>query len=157
MLQLYVYLLVSVMTCLSARFETKAYPMIHTMPKLLIMALVSFGVMLASTQLYAKDPRPNVLLIIVDDLNTTVSAYGHDYMVTPNLDRLADDGVLFERAYTQQPVCSASRASFLTGLRPGSAGVNYPYSEYFVHEVLPRFPYGIGLLQVPRILRPTLR
>ncbi len=101
---------------------------------------ITLGVMLTAASLSAQQERPNVLFIIVDDLNTTITAYGHENMVTPNIDNLADQGTLFERAYTQQPVCSASRASFLTGLRPETAGVNYPYSEYFVQEVLPKHP-----------------
>lgn len=83
--------------------------------------------------------RPNVLLIVVDDLNTDIRAYGHEHMVTPNLDRLAAMGVLFERCYAQQAVCAASRASFLTGLRPETAGADYPYSAYFVNHVLPTY------------------
>jgi iduronate 2-sulfatase len=84
--------------------------------------------------------QPNVVVIVVDDLNPMLGAYGYSHMVTPNFDRLADEGVLFERAYVQQPVCSASRASFLTGLRPETVGVDYPYSEYFVDEILRQFP-----------------
>lgn len=84
--------------------------------------------------------KPNVLFIVVDDLNTTLGAYGSDFMKTPNIDRLAENGVLFKHAYVQQAICAASRASFLTGLRPRTAGVNYPYSEYFVHEITPNYP-----------------
>ena len=52
-------------------------------------------------------------------------------MKTPNFDRLAKMGMQFNRAYVQQAVCSASRASLLTGCRPDSTGVNYPYSPWF--------------------------
>ncbi|GIW78346.1 MAG: iduronate-2-sulfatase [Gemmatales bacterium] len=62
--------------------------------------------------------RPNVLFIAVDDLRPHTKAYGVSYAVTPNLDRLARQGMLFERAYCQVPVCGASRSSLLTGLRP---------------------------------------
>ncbi len=62
--------------------------------------------------------RPNVLFIAVDDLKPTIGCYGDDLAVTPNLDRLAARGTLFERAYCMQAVCSPSRNGVLTGLRP---------------------------------------
>ena len=55
--------------------------------------------------------QPNVLLIIVDDLRPELGAYGRAHAVSPNIDRLAAEGVLFESAYVQVPVCGASRAS----------------------------------------------
>ncbi|MCA9140216.1 MAG: sulfatase [Planctomycetales bacterium] len=67
--------------------------------------------------------RPNVLFIAVDDLRDTLGCYGNSAVKTPNVDRLASRGVVFERAYVQYPVCNASRSSFLTGLRPDQTGV----------------------------------
>lgn len=68
--------------------------------------------------------KPNVLFIVADDLNCAISPYGDPVAVTPNLDRLAARGLVFERAYCQQAVCNPSRSSFLTGLRPESTGVD---------------------------------
>lgn len=68
--------------------------------------------------LAAAAGRPNVLFIAVDDLRPQLGCYGRAPMHTPNLDRLADQGVLFERAYCMVPTCGASRASLMTGLRP---------------------------------------
>ncbi|MFW6189973.1 MAG: sulfatase [Planctomycetota bacterium] len=62
--------------------------------------------------------RPNVLFIVVDDLRPQLGCYGHQQMVTPHIDRLAERGVTFRRAYCQVPVCGATRASLLTGVRP---------------------------------------
>ena len=64
-----------------------------------------------------------MLLIIVDDLRPQLGAYGFDIMRTPNIDRLAAEGLLFRRAYAQWPVCGPSRASLLSGLRPDNSGV----------------------------------
>jgi uncharacterized sulfatase len=65
----------------------------------------------------AATPRLNVLLILSDDLRDTVGCYGNTAVKTPNLDRLARRGVVFQHAYAQYPVCNPSRTSFMTGLR----------------------------------------
>jgi arylsulfatase A-like enzyme len=59
-----------------------------------------------------------VLLIIIDDLRPELGSFGATHAVSPNIDALAAEGVVFGNAYAQVPVCGASRASFLSGLRP---------------------------------------
>lgn len=67
--------------------------------------------------------KPNVLLICVDDLKPLLGCYGDTLVKSPNIDRLAERGVLFEKAYCNQAVCSPSRNALLTGLRPQSLGI----------------------------------
>lgn len=71
--------------------------------------------------------RPNVILICVDDMNTNISALGGTAL-TPNIDRLAAEGVLFTDAHCNVPVCNASRASFMTGMHADTLKVyaNHP-------------------------------
>ena len=60
----------------------------------------------------------NVLFIIADDLNCDIGVYGNSDVFTPNIDKLASQGVLFENAHVQYPLCGPSRVSLMTGLYP---------------------------------------
>jgi len=64
--------------------------------------------------------KPNVLFIPVDDLRIQLGCYGHRETLSPNIDRLAAEGTLFQRAYCQVPVCGPSRISVMTGIRTNS-------------------------------------
>ncbi|HIF33530.1 MAG TPA: DUF4976 domain-containing protein [Planctomycetaceae bacterium] len=72
---------------------------------------------------FAADGKPNVLLLMADDLNTALSGFGHPQCKTPMLDQLAKSGMRFENMHCQYPVCGASRASLMTGLYPYSNGM----------------------------------
>ncbi len=74
--------------------------------------------------------KPNVLLICVDDLKPTIGCFGDTHAKTPNIDRLAARGMLFEKAFCNQAVCSPSRNALLTSLRPQTLGI-YELSTNF--------------------------
>ncbi len=67
--------------------------------------------------------KPNILFIAVDDLRPELACYGNPIIKSPNIDRIARAGVVFNRAYCQQAVCSPSRSSLLTGARPDTTKV----------------------------------
>jgi iduronate 2-sulfatase len=86
----------------------------------ILQGLAAFG----SLSLRAAAPRkPNFLFFAVDDLRPELGCYGRDYIKSPNIDRIAKQGMVFERAYCQQAVCSPSRTSLLTGTRPDTTKV----------------------------------
>lgn len=73
----------------------------------------------------------NVIVILADDHALKVTgAYGNEMIRTPNIDQLADEGITFSRAYCNAPICSASRASLLTGKYPHATGVNLLFTPF---------------------------
>ena len=67
--------------------------------------------------------KMNVLFVVYDDLRPELGCYGKEQIISPNIDDLARDGILFERAYCQQAVCAPSRASVLSGCRPDTTQI----------------------------------
>ncbi|MCS6852414.1 MAG: sulfatase [Gemmataceae bacterium] len=86
--------------------------------------VIALGMLLAQAPAaLTAEGRLNVLFIISDDLNNFLGCYGDPRAKTPNIDRLAARGVVFERAYCTFPLCAPSRNSMLTGLYPNSTGI----------------------------------
>jgi len=85
-------------------------------------AALTISALLAPPLIFSAE-KMNVLLIISDDMRTELGCYASSLAKTPNIDKLAASGVLFERAYCQFPLCGPSRSSMLTGRTPGTTGV----------------------------------
>ena len=90
--------------------------MIKKIVLLYLLGLVSVGASAAAK-------KPNILFIAVDDLRPELGCYGSDLIKSPHLDKLAAEGMRFDRAYCQQAICGPSRASLMTGCRPETIGV----------------------------------
>jgi arylsulfatase A-like enzyme len=99
-------------------------------------ALILFSSCCVRSSLAAEQPaadhnRYNVLLIAVDDLRPELGCYGSPVAQSPNLDRLAREGVLFTRHYVQVPTCGASRYALLTGRSPARSGVTSNNAAFY--------------------------
>ena len=105
-----------------------------------LLLAASAAVLPVSPIMAEKVDRPNILWILVEDIGLQLGCYGNKSVHTPNLDRLASEGVLFTHAFTSAPVCSASRSSFMTGMYPTSIGAHN-------HRTLPalkkKLPEGV--------------
>jgi iduronate 2-sulfatase len=114
----------------------------NLIPTILLLAILGFG----CEQEQAK--QPNVLFISIDDLNDWEGAMGgNPQAITPNLDRLFDQGLLFTNAHCSQAVCTASRNSLLSGIHPSTSGwysstgaMKRTYDEVMEeHAMLPQY------------------
>ena len=92
-----------------------------------------------------KAAKPNIVIILSDDLACTLGCYGHPLAKTPNLDALARRGVLFERAYCQFPLCNPSRSSMLSGLRPNVTRVTNNEESLYLNRP--------NVMTLPRLFR----
>ncbi len=82
--------------------------------KILLSALIIFSCETKNQDI--DNENLNILFIMADDLNCDLGSYGHSQVISPNIDKLASDGVLFENAHNQFPLCSPSRISLMTGM-----------------------------------------
>ena len=95
-------------------------------PRLFILPILLLACAFLRDASAADATKPNVLLLIVDDLNTWLLGDADRYagkVVAPNIRRLAESGIVFNRAYTAAPVCSPSRTAMLSGVRPWQSGL----------------------------------
>ena len=93
------------------------------MLKILVMIAMSLVLFSCSSNTKPLD-KPNILWICVDDMNDWMNPYGYDLVKTPRINSLAEEGVVFEKAYIPAPVCSAARSAFITGCMQTSYGTH---------------------------------
>ncbi|OHX64504.1 sulfatase [Flammeovirga pacifica] len=82
------------------------------------LGIAVFLMCLFAFQKEKKETKPNILFIAIDDLRPELGCYGAKEVLSPNIDKLAEESIVFNRAYCNVPVCGASRASLLTGILP---------------------------------------
>lgn len=125
--------------------------------RLVVTAFLLFIVVATQAQLCADDAnqqdadgkwhgqRPNILWIMIEDWSTDLSCYGAPLVQTPFIDKLADEGVRFERAYTTSPVCSTSRSAMMAGFHQNYIGAHQ-------HRTKNKKPLPYGIKPIPHLL-----
>ncbi|MCQ0111834.1 sulfatase [Zhouia amylolytica] len=108
--------------------------MIKLKPQYLLIGLLLFICScISKSKEQQQEKKPNILFIAVDDLRPELGCYGNQIIQTPNIDRLANDGVLFSNHYVTVPTCGASRYGLLTGKLP--AAVEDLNNNVMVHKI----------------------
>ena len=109
--------------------------MSQTLKPILFSVLIATGCLTYVTKASPIE-HPNVIFIICDDLNDYVEGFGgHPQTKTPNMARLAEQGVRFTQAHCNAPICGPSRASLFTGIYPHNSGC-YGFTKWDTYEVL---------------------
>jgi len=103
----------------------------------------------AQTAIAADTSRPNILWLVVDDIGCELPLFGEKTIATPNIDRLASEGVLFTNAIVTAPVCSSSRSALITGMYQTSIGAQNHQSGRGEH----RIPLPEGVEPVPAMFQ----
>ena len=111
--------------------------------KILLLTVASTGI-----QSWAEK-QPNILWSVVDDMSANFSRYGEKAIETPNVDKLAEDGLLFTRAYATSPVCSTFRTALITGMYQNSIGAHHHRSGRGKN----RIPLPEGVRPIPEIFQ----
>ncbi|MEM1121295.1 MAG: sulfatase-like hydrolase/transferase [Bacteroidota bacterium] len=93
------------------------------------ITICTFGLLIgcqSSTNSTAKDlPPPNILWITVEDISPQLGCYGDEFADTPNLDRLAKEGILYQNAFASAPVCAVARSGIISGIYASSLGTQH--------------------------------
>ncbi len=124
----------------------------------LILGAVLFQTLIFNSCTEKREP-PNILFVCVDDLRPELGCYGNKHIVSPNIDRLASEGLVFLNHYVQVPTCGASRYSLLTGMLPanrtelGNEAIRQSISkkpeqelpETFIHHLKRNGYYTVGI------------
>ncbi|OVE81729.1 hypothetical protein BVY04_02755 [bacterium M21] len=112
------------------------------------------GMLLLSVVAHAGDiATPNILMIAIDDLRPELKCYGAEHMITPNIDKLAGQGVQFDRAYCQSAACTASRVSAMSEVRPDTSTCYSLKDDFAIRcQVLSTFSSNWANMDMPRLV-----
>lgn len=108
--------------------------------KFLLISTLLFTFNYKAVQAQQAAERPNILWISTEDHNPAIGAYGDEYANTPNLDRLAKEGILYHNAFVPSPICSPARSAIITGMTATSLGTQNLRSIIEIPDVIKTLP-----------------
>jgi N-sulfoglucosamine sulfohydrolase len=129
--------------------KRKLFPRCNSLISCITRQLILCGLLIMITAVHAmaaKAAQPNILWLIAEDMGPALSCYGQKNVSTPNLDRLAQEGVRYEHFYTTAPVCSAARSAFMTGMYQTTIGAHQ-------HRTPDKKPLPEGVRPLPNWMR----
>jgi len=97
--------------------------------KIVLIVAVMVGLFFNESVASTKKGKPNIMWIFIEDASPHISCYGETTIQTPNIDKLADEGIRFENAFVTCPVCSPSRSALVTGMYQTTAGAHNHRSQ----------------------------
>ncbi|WKN42410.1 sulfatase-like hydrolase/transferase [Tunicatimonas pelagia] len=106
----------------------------------LAIALLFLGISCSSPEPTTTERPPNILWITSEDNSPFIGAYGDTFATTPNIDRLATEGVRYTQAFSAAPVCAPSRNALITGMYPNSLGTQHMRSTYAIPDFVRFYP-----------------
>ncbi|MFA3791997.1 sulfatase [Aliiglaciecola sp. SL4] len=109
-----------------------------------VMAVLALS-MSITVHANAAQKQPNIVVFLIDDLRVDLGTYGNNDVISPNIDKIAKQGVKFTKAYAQQAICGPSRVSIMTGLRPETTGL---YSIDRAGRLRPNQPNIVSMPQL---------
>jgi len=126
------------------RFVSPTLAALINMKFILLTALSILFLVFANSSALAADTRPNILWITIEDWSPDLSCYGTKGIHTPNVDRLASEGIRYERAFTTSPVCSTSRSAMMSGFHQNYIGAHQ-------HRTDDKKPLPFGIRPIPHL------
>jgi len=123
-----------------------------TQCKFQVLWLGLLVVSLASSVLAADKPRPNILLLVAEDMSSKVGAFGDKIAVTPHLDRLAQEGVRYTQVFATAGVCAPSRAAIITGVSQVELGAHHMRTSSYTQSPYRSVP-AANIKAFPELLR----
>ena len=102
--------------------------------------LVVIVLLLVVVTVSSAAERPNILWITCEDISPYLGSYGCTEAQTPHLDRMAQEGIRYTRAYANAPVCAVARSTLLTGLHSSTVGTHQMRSQVQLPDAIPAYP-----------------
>jgi N-sulfoglucosamine sulfohydrolase len=124
---------------ISAMYTTGNQKIRH-LTTLLLFVLVINPASWNGVKAQTSDDRPNILWISTEDHNPALGAYGDEYAHTPNIDRLAEEGIVYRNAFVPSPICSPARSAIITGMHATSLGTQHLRSVIELPEFIKTLP-----------------
>jgi arylsulfatase A-like enzyme len=118
--------------------------MLHFLTLICTLALRAPRVHAATESGGTEPPRPNIVWLVAEDMSPHFGCYGEKAIATPNIDSLAANGLLFERAFVTGPICSPSRSAMITGMYQTSIGAHHHRSGVGSEKII--LPAGVKIL-----------